>query len=129
MLENISYLDIRYNQIEILRQVELLISKKWLNTFKMEGNPASLKPFYRERVIYRLMNLTKLDDITVSADEKIRSQNLYEANGGDLEMRKQVFYSIFPNDEFALKTPEFQDDEIDIIIQPNDEVVVEATSD
>ena len=110
---NLTYLDVRNNKINIIRHVEIFIDNNFLQTIKFEGNPASVKPFYRERLIYRLPKLIKLDSITISSNERIRCQNLYNTNNGDIFLRKNVFNEIFPNEEFIDRTSyaNFKDEE------------------
>ena len=119
----LQFVDARNNQITFNRQAELLSNLQWLQTLMLEGNPCSFKPFYRQRIIYRLPILSKLDHTCVSADEKIRSCNLYNGgdesssssnNGGDLKNRKSVFETHFPGDDFILCTPAFDDDEANL---------------
>ena len=115
---NLTYLDIRNNKIDILRHVEIFINNNFLQTIKFEGNPASIKPFYRERLIYRLPKLRKLDSITISSNERIRCQNLYNTDKGDIFLRKEIFNVTFPNEEFINRTPyvNFIDEEEELTI-------------
>ena len=116
MLQNVNARD---NMIEFTRQAELLVGLKWLQTLALEGNPLSFKPFYRQRVIFRLQSLGTLDKTSVGAEEKIRACNLYAAEvGGDLQTRENIFRQYFPEEPFVLRTPAFTDDEIDL--QPDE---------
>jgi Leucine-rich repeat (LRR) protein len=72
---NLSYLDITNNKIQYIRQVEYLTGIPWLQVFMIDGNPCCQKEHYRFRTLYRLPNLQRLDDITVTADEKVRQDN------------------------------------------------------
>jgi hypothetical protein len=45
------------------------------------------KNLNRARIAFRLPSLQQLDLTTVSAEEKIRANNLYNSEGGDLQYR------------------------------------------
>lgn len=108
----LQYVNARDNCIEYTRQAELLAGLKWLQTLCLEGNPLSFKPFYRQRVVFRLLTLSTLDKTAVSAEEKVRACNLYAAqDGGDVHTRQDVFRQHFPDEAFVLCTPDFVDDE------------------
>ena len=109
-------LDIRSNNIGVIRQVEFLGKIPWLRVLLLGENPCAKKPFYRSRVIYRLLKLTRLDLTHVSADEKIRSFNLYQCEGGDLPSRIDSFSRHFPEDteNFTVYSEPVVDDEINL---------------
>jgi Leucine-rich repeat (LRR) protein len=48
--ENLEYLDVRDNQIDMIRQVEFLSRLQFLQHLYFLGNPCSLKPFYRSKI-------------------------------------------------------------------------------
>eukprot|EP01041_Mallomonas_annulata_P000517 gene517-993_t len=124
-LENcvqLHYLNIRSNKIEIIKQVIFLRELSWLREFLMDGNPASLKYFYRLRVIYILPILSQLDMVVVSAEEKIMAMNLKNDEAGDEEHRSMTFNKYFPDSfvpEVVLSgtSQEFLDDEEDLAIE------------
>jgi hypothetical protein len=110
--------DIRNNKIDHIRQVEFLIEIPWLDILILTGNECCSKSQYRARVIYRLPNLKKLDRTLVSSEEKIRSLNLYNAEGGDLAMREEIFKKCLPLDNFEmLYQADFWDDETPLTTQ------------
>lgn len=110
--------DLRNNKIVNIRQVEFLIEIPWLDILILTGNECCSKSQFRARVIYRLPNLKKLDRTLVSSEEKIRSLNLYNAEGGDLAMREQIFKKFLPLDNFEmLYQADFWDDEIPLTTQ------------
>ena len=44
---NLTYIDLSYNQIQYIRQVELLTDIPWLQVLILKGNPCAYKPHYR----------------------------------------------------------------------------------
>ena len=71
---------------------------------------------FRARVIFRLSKLLKLDRTIVSAEERVRSYNLYETDLGDLKERVAIFSKHLPSQEFKLYTSSFYDDEMELDI-------------
>ena len=68
---NLTYVDASHNELNYIRQVEFLADIEWLQVFSMHNNPCYSKPHYRLRVIFRLPNLQKLDNISISYEEKV----------------------------------------------------------
>lgn len=64
-------LNLQHNRIEIIRQVEHLSSIPWLRDLDLAGNPCFSKPYFRERVVFRLPNLTNLDASMISSEERV----------------------------------------------------------
>jgi len=69
--KNLSHLDVRRNDISLIRQVEFLRDLQWLRTLIMMENRASSKPYYRYCVIRTLPSLLCLDRTTVSTEEQV----------------------------------------------------------
>lgn len=61
---------------------------------------------FRLRVLYRLPNLKRLDQIIVSPEEKIKAFNLYHSGEGDLDVRKTVHQQYLPDVPFEDHSPE-----------------------
>ena len=136
--EKLSFLDIRDNQLEFLRQVEFLADLQFLEVLMFLGNPASKKPFYRRRIIYRLASLSKLDFTKISSEEKVRAFNLYPtlnedgtvSNGegnrfNDLQKRMDVFCKYIPHQEYIDFSASLQDEELELTL---DELMLGETS-
>ena len=87
----------------------------------------------RARVVFRLVCLQELDGSTISSEEKIRSNNLYDADGGDTVYRQAVLAKYYPEEQFENFSPYFEDDEqnlelsdlYDKIIEKKDENLLE----
>jgi len=109
-------LNIKNNKVFSIRQTEFLAELSWLQYLEMQGNPCCSKLNFRARVIFRLSKLLKLDRTIVSAEERVRSYNLYETDLGDLRARSEIFSKKLPNQEFKLYTPSFYDDEMELDI-------------
>ena len=127
--EKLSSLDVRDNQLEFLRQVEFLADLQFLEVLMFLGNPASKKPFYRRRIIYRLASLSKLDFTKISSEEKVRAFNLYPtlnedgtvSNGegnrfNDLQKRMDVFCKYIPHQEYIDFSASLQDEELELTL-------------
>lgn len=76
-------------------------------------------------MVYRLPYLEQLDKITVSSDERIRASNLYNSEGGDLQLRQDVLNKYYPEENFEDFSPYFEDDELDIKVS---ELMTEITN-
>lgn len=111
--QQLNFVDVSRNQCRSIRQVVYLRKLQWLKTLVFDGNPCSIKPFYRSRVAYFLPYLIQLDKMIISAEERVRALNLYKSTDGDLDMRKDVFAKYFPNEPFVDYSPVFYDDELD----------------
>ena len=111
---HLTFLDARKNLVPFIRQLEHLDSLPWLRTLYFYDNPASFKPFYRSRVLYRLHKLVQLDHTPVSAEEKVRAYNAYgDPEGrGDLSERASIFRKYYPDMEFRDSCPVLVDDEL-----------------
>lgn len=113
------FLDIHANKLEQIRQVEFLRDLPWLRVLNLMDTPASLKHYYRLRVVYVLSSLSELDRVAVSAEEKILAMNFRNDESGDNEHRAMTFDRFFPNsfipDAVLSDTLNaFVDDELDL---------------
>ena len=72
--------------------------------------------FCRARVLFRVPFLEELDLITVTVEEMIRANNMYNADGGDLLQRQEVFDKFYPDSNFVDYSIILRDDEMDIKI-------------
>ncbi|CAG9331722.1 unnamed protein product [Blepharisma stoltei] len=119
-LVNLRILDLSYNQISSLRGLEEseslmtlllrgngirkvnslspIVDLALLSDIDLTENPVVEKQMYRLRVAYKLPQLRSLDNEHVTAEEKIKAENLY---GLDLEDRMALFNQIFPNQTFV----------------------------
>jgi len=100
------------NQIDFIRQTEFLAELPWLAHLFLAGNPCSYKTQYRCRVLFRLPALQRLDLSNVSSEEKVRTFNLYQTEGGDLMARERIFRSHFPDENFEDFSLPFEDEEL-----------------
>ncbi|CAM9150868.1 unnamed protein product, partial [Choristocarpus tenellus] len=87
---SLAILDIQYNEVSEVRQVEFLQSLPLLHTLILEGNPIDRLEAYRQRVLFRLQRLIILDRNKVPPEEKVKAINLMGEEDSDLQNRKQV---------------------------------------
>jgi len=111
------YLNVQSNQLTHIRQVEFLRELQWLMVLLVDGNPAAKKHFYRLRVIYLLPKLSHLDNVRVSAEEKVLAMNLKRSDGGDTELRASVFSRYFPEEQFVDYSSILDDDELELTVE------------
>ena len=91
-LESLTLLDVSNNHICILEDFCLLSELTKLKEIKMEGNPCCHAMNARLHVVKILTQLSMLDGSKVSAQEKVRAQNLHGADIEALErIRKKYF--------------------------------------
>jgi len=109
-------LEAGYNDIQVIKQALFLRDIPWLGFLSLRGNPCCRKIHYRYRILFRLPMLKRLDVTNVTAEEHIRTCNLFRVQGGDLEAREAVFALHFPGEPFEDfgPTANFVDDEQDL---------------
>lgn len=126
--DSLSYIDVSDNALLHVRQTEFLREIPWLHVLLMHGCPCFRKEHYRLRVLYRLPHLRRLDLTNVSEEEKvsittcvqisglttfrshcfvgqIRALNLYQCEGGDLQLRAQVHGKYIFDEPFEDHSP------------------------
>jgi Leucine-rich repeat (LRR) protein len=85
---------VEHNDITNISEVEALSDLPFLQLLKMYNNPCCKKPFFRERCVYRVPTLAQLNETIVTAEEKIRSANVYlDASRGDLSCREEIAHN------------------------------------
>ena len=111
-------LEAGHNDLQHIKQTLFLRDIPWLAYLSLAGNPCCKKPHYRYRVLFRLPALKRLDASNVTAEEQIRTCNLFQVQGGDLEARAAVFAAHFPGELFGDfgPTANFVDDEQDVAL-------------
>ena len=62
--------------------------------------------YYRRRVLVRVQQLSLLDGIVVSAEEKVKALNMH---GADVEHRKEVLSAHLPDATFTNPLPPFEE--------------------
>lgn len=95
-------LDLSENLIDNSDELGFLADVKTLRTLKLVGNPMVPKQLaqqkeYRLRTIHGLSHLINLDEIMISAEEKVAALNKYSAPGEVLASNHHVYYFIFKN--------------------------------
>jgi len=108
--------DARGNNIQNFRAIQHLANLKSLETLWLESNPIHEQhkddiSIYRRRIIYRLQQLAKLDDQEIVDEEVVSSLNFY---GEDLQHRKDMFFSVFPDKQFISVVDPYFDEEFQI---------------
>ncbi|CAN0191772.1 unnamed protein product [Ascophyllum nodosum] len=107
----LAILDVRFNKISAVRQVEYLQGCLNLHTLVLEGNPMEHLEAYRARVIFRLQGLTLLDRNKIPPEEKVKAVNLMGEDDSELPHRKQVFERFLPGAKFTNSLPPFCESE------------------
>ena len=97
-LENLVVLLLKSNNFKKINTLDHLVDLALLSDLDFSDNLVTSKKHYRLRVTFKLPQLRKLDSIIVTAEEKIKAENLY---GLDVEDRKALFNQIFPGQIFT----------------------------
>lgn len=97
-LENLVVLLLKSNNFRKINTLDHLVDLALLSDLDFSDNLVTGKKHYRLRVTFKLPQLRKLDSIIVTAEEKIKAENLY---GLDVEDRKALFNQIFPGQIFT----------------------------
>lgn len=103
-------LNVGHNDLQMVAQTRFLQDIPWLAFLTLAGNACCGKTNYRCRVLVQLRNLRRLDALDVTAEELVRTCNLYGIEGGDLAERRANFAHVFPGEHFE-DCPSFGDDE------------------
>lgn len=148
------HLDVSFNNVEHIRQVEFLQGIPWLTALVLGNNPCELKDLYRLRVLFRLPKLLFLDNSAASLEDKVRREstlhnptcshryifqvrafNLYHSVDGDLALREDVLRQYLPQVSFVDHSPQQlpHDEETDLSLEelrrglPHDATSAEAS--
>ena len=64
----------------------------------MSCNPVQNRKYYRLQVLYHIPQLRQLDGVSISAEDKIKAENLH---GLDVADRELIFQSLLPEEKFV----------------------------
>ncbi|KAJ8608714.1 hypothetical protein CTAYLR_009653, partial [Chrysophaeum taylorii] len=92
-------LDVSYNNIDYVREVEFLADLPLFSELHLCGNKCADLDFYRRRVIVCLQRLTLLDASEISSEEKVEAINLHGAEDSDLPLRVATHEKHFGDSE------------------------------
>lgn len=98
--DRLKVLDLSENLLDDTDELGFLAEVKTLRTLKLLGNPLvpkqiSQQNVYRLRTIHSLSHLTSLDEISVSAEEKVAALNKYSAPAEVLASNHHVLLNFF----------------------------------
>lgn len=96
-LESLMILNLEGNIIRKVNTLDHLSELALLSELNLKDNFVTGKELYRLRVAFKLPQLRSLDGVILTAEEKIKAENLY---GLDVEDRKALFMQIFPGQNF-----------------------------
>ena len=99
-------IDLSHNAVAGVAEAAHLGSLAVLCDVRLAGNPVAGEQYYRRRVLVRAQQLTLLDGVVVSAEEKVKALNLH---GADEEARRATFEKFLPGAEFVNTLPPFQE--------------------
>jgi hypothetical protein len=86
------------NQICHISEVEKLQSFPFLCDLFLAPNPITDLPYYRAQILHRLPRLRWLDELAVSAEEKVKADVIY---GADVDKRQDTFQNLLPEETFV----------------------------
>lgn len=105
-LESLMVLNLAGNLLGRINTLNHLVDLALLSDLDLTGNALCEKVHFRLRVAYKLPQLRKLDEQAVTAEEKIKAENLF---GLDIEDRKALFNQIFQGQIFVDRRLETND--------------------
>jgi hypothetical protein len=95
-------LNVAYNELESVNQVNYLLPLPFLQALVLTGCPLvaheASRVIYRARVLRRLQQLVELDGERVSAKEKTKALAMH---GSEIASRKHVLASFLPTEDFV----------------------------
>lgn len=86
------------NQVCHISEVEKLQSFPFLCDLFLAPNPITDLPYYRAQILHRLPRLRWLDELAVSAEEKVKADVIY---GADVEKRQDIFQNLLSEETFV----------------------------
>jgi len=86
------------NQICHVSEVEKLQSFPFLCDLFLAPNPITDLPYYRAQILHRLPRLRWLDELAVSAEEKVKADVIY---GADVDKRQDIFQNLLSEETFV----------------------------
>ncbi len=106
---SLNALDLSNNRLATVRAIESLDTLAHLNKLDLRGNPAAdSEPYahFRWRVLVRLQGLTRLDDVAVSSEDKVKA---FVAHGSELDERVKRWQKHLPGVDFENHCPILED--------------------
>lgn len=114
-LNSLKELEASHNEIKAVRQAEFLQGLPVLVVLTLSGNPVYTAEHYRQRIILRLQNLTKLDGDDITPQEVIKAINFHGGEGSDLQSRIENHKRLFPDEKFVNTLTPYVEPEADPI--------------
>ena len=114
IVESLRFLYLCQNNISKVRELNAISELPLITELDLSFNPVQARKYYRLQVLFIIPQLRSLDGSTISAEEKIKAENLH---GLDLNDRKQIFQQLLPEEQF-----------VDRRIQTNNEIDPESES-
>jgi hypothetical protein len=135
-LENLMVLVLSSNNFKKINTLDHLVDLAVLSDLDLSDNQVTSKKHYRLRVAFKLPQLRRLDSGVVSAEEKIKAENLY---GLDVEDRRALFNQIFPGQIFTdrrleksemldIESESEEDEEVSVKSKPDSKYVTRSLS-
>jgi hypothetical protein len=84
--ESLRFLKIQLNNIGKIGQLSFIENLALLTEVDMSCNPVQNRKFYRLQVLYHIPQLRQLDGVSISAEEKIKAENLHGLDVADREL-------------------------------------------
>ena len=85
------------NNIRKVKQIVYIEDLHLLTELDLCFNSIQIRKYYRYQVLYRIPQLRKLDGTVITAEEKVKAENLH---GLDKEDREKIFNSLLPEENF-----------------------------
>jgi len=85
------------NNIRKVKQIVYIEDLPLLTELDLCFNSIQIRKYYRYQVLYRIPQLRKLDGTVITAEEKVKAENLH---GLDKEDREKIFNSLLPEENF-----------------------------
>jgi hypothetical protein len=119
--DNLRQINLNGNRISSLSAVDQLQPLGILESLSLSENPITEDDHYRLRVIFRIQGLRTLDNVTVSAADRVKSRNLY---GADVSSRETTHKAHLIEESFVNHLPIYTDPMSSTASSPRDEGVV-----
>jgi len=96
--EGLRFLRIQLNNIGKIGQLVFIENLALITELDMSCNPVQNRKYYRLQVLYHIPQLRQLDGVSISAEDKIKAENLH---GLDVADRELIFQSLLPEEKFV----------------------------
>lgn len=116
-IDSLRFLTLSQNRIYKILQLRNIENLSLLTELEMCFNPIMDKKHYRLQTLFHIPQLRQLDGMLISAEEKVKAENLH---GVDTQDRETIFKAMLPQENFVDRRINVYED-IEVESEDNDD--------